>query len=236
MKDSSKIKLSESEEMYLISIANIIENDGLETVPLSQLAETLNIHAVSANQMIRKLEEEGLVNYYPYKGVMLTELGLRIALQMIRNRRLWEVFLVNHLDVPLDDAAEIACGMEHITNGEVCMQLAKFLDYPKFDPYGKPIPECLEGKNILPQIKVFPLSETRLNDQLIIRQIKSDVATRAFLAAEGIYPGAEVEVAGIGEQGGFLLSLKQGRFHVTPSVAEHILVRKNNENSMEIKQ
>ena len=236
MKESPVIKLSESEEMYLISIANIIENDGVETVPLSHLAEMLNIHAVSANQMIRKLEDEGLVNYFPYKGVMLSELGLRIALQMIRNRRLWEVFLVTHLDVPLDDAADIACGMEHITNGEVCMQLAKFLEYPKFDPYGKPIPECLEGKNILPQIKVFPLSETQLNDQLIIRQIKSDVATRAFLAAEGIYPGAEVKVAGIGEHGSYLLTLKQGRFHVNSSVAAQIMVRKNNEQPVELEQ
>ncbi len=88
----------------------------------------------------------------------------------------------------------------------------------------------------MPQIKVFPLSETRLNDQLIIRQIKSDVATRAFLAAEGIYPGAEINVAGIGEHGSYLLTLKQGRFHVNSSVAAQIMVRKNNEQPVELEQ
>ncbi|MEE4194096.1 MAG: Fur family transcriptional regulator, partial [Anaerolineae bacterium] len=63
--------LSESEEMYVTSIAELVESTGQELVPLSLLASTLNIHAVSANQMIRKLEEYGIVNYQPYKGVVL---------------------------------------------------------------------------------------------------------------------------------------------------------------------
>ena len=236
MSDQLSTNLSESEEMYLESIASIVEDEALEIVPLSHLADRLNIHAVSANQMIRKLEEEGLVNYYPYKGVKLTDIGRKIALQKIRNRRLWEIFLVNYLEMPLDEASKLACGMEHITNGEVCLRLAKFLEFPKFDPYGKPIPECMRGKDAVPQMKWFTLTEARLDDQLIVRQVKADVSTRAFLASEGIYPGAEVIVAGVGDSGGYLLAMKETRFQVNKKVAEQILVRKNRMNTMELEQ
>ncbi|MCD4754133.1 MAG: metal-dependent transcriptional regulator [Anaerolineaceae bacterium] len=236
MSDQLSIKLSESEEMYLETIASIVEDETLEIVPLSQLADRLNIHVVSANQMIRKLEEEGLVNYYPYKGVKLTDIGRKIALQKIRNRRLWEVFLVNYLEIPLDEASKLACGLEHITNEEVCLQLAKFLEFPKFDPYGKPIPECMWDRDVVPQMKWFALIEARLDDQLIVRQVKADLSTRAFLASEGIYPGAEITVAGIGDRGGYLLALKQTRFQVNKKVAEQILVRKNRMNAMELEQ
>jgi len=232
--DQLGIELSEREEMYLETIASIVEDESLEIVPLSHLADRLNIHVVSANQMVRKLEEEELVNYYPYKGVKLTDFGRKIALQKIRNRRLWEVFLVTYLEMPLDEASKMACGMEHITNGEVCLQLAKFLDFPKFDPYGKPIPDCMRNKDAVPQKKWFALTEAGLDDQLVVRQVKADVSTRAFLASEGIYPGAEITVAGIGDSGGFLLALRQTRFRINKEIAEQILVRKNRMNAMEL--
>lgn len=236
MSDQLRIELSESEEMYLETIASIVEAAALEIVPLSHLADRLNIHVVSANQMIRKLEEEGLVNYYPYKGVKLTDIGRKIALQKIRNRRLWEVFLVNYLEMPLEEASKLACGMEHITDGEVCLRLAKFLEFPKFDPYGKPIPECMRDRDAVPQMKWFALTESNLDDQLIVWQVKADISTRAFLASEGIYPGAEVTVAGIGDMGGYLLALNQTRFQINKEVAEQILVRKNRMNAMELNQ
>jgi len=66
----------------------LIEAQELAFVPLSTLAEALAINAVSANQMIRKLEELELVHYQPYKGLTLTEQGRSIALRRIRNPRL----------------------------------------------------------------------------------------------------------------------------------------------------
>lgn len=217
-----RFHLSESEEMYLITIANLVESQGLSVVPLSLLAESLNIHAVSTNQMIRKLEEEGLVDYLPYKGVSLSPHGDRAARRMIRNRRLWEVFLVQHLDLPVDRAVELACGMEHITDSNVCARLAEFLDYPQFDPLGNLIPACDEDAVPEPW---FPLAEANLHDRLLVRQMNCDPAARAFLMNEGICPGAEVEVIAVGEKGGFLLALNQGRFQITPEIAGDILVR-----------
>ena len=56
--------MSENEEMYLIKIARSNEA-GIDPAPLSILAQELNLQPVSANQMIKKLEEAGKVSYTP---------------------------------------------------------------------------------------------------------------------------------------------------------------------------
>jgi len=101
------IKLSENEEMYLVVIAKLNERDGGGPVALAKVAHELAILPVSANQMVRKLEKIGLVSYAPYKGVELTESGSLIASRILRQRRLWEVFLVEHLYLMSTEAEEL---------------------------------------------------------------------------------------------------------------------------------
>ena len=217
--------LSESEEMYLITIADIMESDALETVPLSHLAEHLNIHAVSANQMIRKLEEQELVIYTPYKGVSLTAEGERTALRIMRSRRLWEVCLVQHLNIPDDEAAALACGMEHLTDNRVCDSLDRYLNCPQFNPQGKLIPQ---GCGSVITDHWFSLNECRADDRLLVRQIKGDAATRAYLAAQGVFPGAEVSVLAASDAGGFLLESSGSRIQINNEIAAQIITRRCN--------
>jgi DtxR family Mn-dependent transcriptional regulator len=195
------------------------------------LASTLNIHAVSANQMIRKLEEYGIVNYQPYKGVVLKEEGMRFALRLIRNRRLWEVFLVQHLELPLDQADRLACGLEHLTDHSVCARLAAFLDNPVFDAHGRLIPECQYEDRL--SENWFPMNKAQVGDMLLVRQMKADSPTRAFLAGEGLFPGAVIKLVGKGETSGYLLQLNNHHFMIDEDIAAHMMVRK--ENSQEEK-
>ncbi|MCK4314914.1 MAG: hypothetical protein KAX24_04005, partial [Anaerolineae bacterium] len=58
--------LSESVQMYLVTIARLRVNG--QPVPLSQLAQALSISPVSVNEMCRKLQDQELVVYRPYKG------------------------------------------------------------------------------------------------------------------------------------------------------------------------
>ena len=48
-------RTSEAEEMYLITIARAVEDGHPEPVPVSLVARELDVSAVSANQMVRKL-------------------------------------------------------------------------------------------------------------------------------------------------------------------------------------
>ena len=69
--------LSDSMEMYLVTIAKLRKDE--EPVPLSKLAESLDVTSVSVNEMCRKLQDYGFVTYRPYKGAALTNAGEKLA-------------------------------------------------------------------------------------------------------------------------------------------------------------
>ncbi|MBN2048100.1 MAG: metal-dependent transcriptional regulator [Anaerolineaceae bacterium] len=224
MEERNLSELSESEEMYLVTIAKLKESEQFEQIPLALVAERLNIRVVSANQMVRKLEENGLVVYEPYKGVTLTEIGRHKAAKMIRNRRLWEVFLVDHLNVPLNDAERLACRMEHITPGEISERLSQFLNDPQIDPHGKSIP--LKGTEEDPAKNWLPLTELPMGETGRVMRFQGEPAMRSFIAYEGIFPGVEITVLGVGDQGGYLLEVNEKQFRLQQGIAEQIMVRR----------
>lgn len=132
---------SESEQMYLVTIAMIAEELGEFPVPVSQIAEWLQVTPISANQMIHRLEEIGLVSYRPYKGVALTSKGQQCANHILRFRRLWETFLVKHLQYGTEQAEGLACRLEHAIPVETADRLEAFLEWPRLSPRGKTIPK-----------------------------------------------------------------------------------------------
>lgn len=231
MSEHNPIDMSESEEMYLITIARLVEQ-GVETpVPISQLASELSIQPVSANQMVHKLVEEELVEYLPYKGVQLTGAGQTIALQVLRDRRLWEVFLVEHLELPPSEADALACRLEHITSQGVADRLARFLGHPQVTRQGLPIPK-MNGE--VAGRRVQPLRQLAAGEAGEVTGIEADPATRAFLEAEGLYPGLTVRPLAIGGRGAMLVEVGDNRLHLSEGVTDKIMVAaKVNRNRIE---
>jgi len=213
--------MSESEEMYLVTVAMLEEAGAQTPVQVSVLAKELSIQPVSANQMIRRLEESGLVTYAPYKGVTLTDEGNHIALRVLRHRRLWEVFLVEKLGIPIDTSRELACQMEHIAPAEVMSQLAEYLGQPTSNPEGKSIPHG--GNEVDTNFDVL-LPQLKAGDQGVISRIEADEATRSFLAQEGLIPEAILLLVGIGGDGNLLVEVNQRHVHLTNHVTEAIRV------------
>lgn len=128
-----------AEENYLKALYKL--GGKTNEVQTNALSDELNTKASSVTDMMKKLSEKKLVNYEPYKGVSLTKTGNEIALSVIRKHRLWEVFLVEKLAFKWDEVHEIAEQLEHIKSAELIEKLDEFLDYPKFDPHGDPIPD-----------------------------------------------------------------------------------------------
>ena len=129
-----------AEENYLKSIYHLAMNT--TNVSTNQLAALLNTKASSVTDMLKKLSDKGLINYTPYQGVSLTAEGEKIAVNIIRRHRLWEYFLVEKLNFKWDEVHEMAEELEHISSNELIDRLDKFMDYPKYDPHGDPIPDC----------------------------------------------------------------------------------------------
>jgi len=173
--------------MYLKAMAEL--GDG-EVVPIGRLAERLNVTPVSANEMIKRLGEQGLVSHTPYKGVNLTGKGRMAASSVVRRQRLWECFLHAHLKIEWAQLYELACSLEHATAPEVTDALADFLGNPSTCPHGNPIPAA-DGSFTL--VGGIPLSEVRLGSTvrvLAVRATATDVLKH--LQERGILPGREM--------------------------------------------
>ena len=70
----------------------------------------------------------------------LTDLGRQQAESIVRSHRLWEAFLGENFDLPLDHLHAPAARMEHFIGPELQTELAAQLHEPHVDPHGKHIP------------------------------------------------------------------------------------------------
>ena len=91
---------AEHVEMYLKAIWHIKERG--EPVKISTIAKMLNVRQPSVVQMLKKLNEQNLVNYNK-AGVTLTEDGEKIGAKMMRNSRLLEVLMDSALKIEIDE-------------------------------------------------------------------------------------------------------------------------------------
>ena len=108
-----------------------------------EISELVKLKKVSTKSMLsdlNKLQKSGSVNI-ENKTVSLTEMGMDLAVSVVRNHRLWELYLTNEADYAADHVHDDAEKVEHLLSEEKVRELELFLDYPTVDPHGKPIPE-----------------------------------------------------------------------------------------------
>jgi manganese transport protein len=117
-----------------------LESRAGAAVSTTDLAERLGVTAGSVSAMVRKLSEVGLLEHEPYHGVRLTELGRRVALEVLRHHRLIELFLADELGMPWDRVHAEAEVLEHVLSDELEQLIATRLGNPTTDPHGDPIP------------------------------------------------------------------------------------------------
>ncbi|MDX5418189.1 MAG: metal-dependent transcriptional regulator [Hymenobacteraceae bacterium] len=180
-----------TEENYIKTIYKLSDN-GLQEVNTNAIAEVLNTKAASVTDMLRKLNAKNLVNYVRYRGVTLTGEGEKIALQIIRKHRLWEVFLVEKLRFNWDEVHEVAEELEHISSTLLTRRLDEFLGYPKFDPHGDPIPSET-GEMKLKKQRL--LSEMEVNDAGVVVGVNdSQPLFLQYLDKMGIALGSRIRI------------------------------------------
>ncbi len=133
-------KNSFTEENYLKAIYKIAEKIDNEGVSTNEIAFAMSTKAASVTDMLKKLADKSLIDYKKYQGVKLTSKGEKVAVDIIRKHRLWELFLVDKLGFKWDEVHDIAEQLEHIQSDELIDRLDSYLDFPKYDPHGDPIP------------------------------------------------------------------------------------------------
>ncbi len=213
--------LSESTEMYLKAMAEL---SGRDVIAVGRLAERLGVTPVSANEMMRRLGEQGLVAHTPYKGVNLTKKGREAAGNVIRRQRLWECFLYDHLKIEWARVYEFACLLEHATAAEVTESLAEFLGHPKTCPRGNPIPEA-DGS--FKPLDATPLSEVKPGQTARVLAVSATAAdVLKYLQEKNILPGREVTLLELAPlQGPLTVRIEEKDVALGLPMAEFVLVK-----------
>jgi len=216
MLNTNDISLSSSMQMYLVKIKRMSAKT--EPVPLSLLADSLNISPVSVNEMCRKLDEMALIHYEPYKGASLTSEGDALASRVLRWHRIWEVFLVDKLNLSYKEAHRMADTLEHATNTELANRLEEFLGYPQYTSEGKPIPE--RGETIT-SVQTIPLSEVAVGSQATFQRESPEPALADFFKQSGIQNGTTINVLARSKDV-TLLEANGKTFQLSTSIAERV--------------
>ncbi len=157
-----------SEENYIKAIYRLSQKENLKITPTA-IAEEVSVNAASVVDMIKKLTQKKLITYDKVKGAKLTDRGSKAALAIIRNHRLWEVFLLDKLGYSWDVVHDIAEQLEHIKHPELADRLNKFLGYPDYDPHGDPIPK---SNGEMPHTVTILLSEIEVGKTCRVAAVK----------------------------------------------------------------
>src|SRR3954463_13923310 len=146
------LEVSSAVQDYAKAIYSLERRADGGAVTTNALAERLGVSAASASGMGKKLDGLGLVQHVPYKGVVLTERGAKVALEVLRHHRLLERYLAEELGVPWDRVHDEAEVLEHVLSEELEELISAKLGHPTTDPHGDPIPtadlEIVEGATV----------------------------------------------------------------------------------------
>lgn len=213
-----------TEENYIKCIYKLW-NHSPQEVTTSAIAEVMNTKSATVTDMLKKLSEKNIVKYEKYYGVTMTEKGKKIALNIIRKHRLWEVFLVESLHFKWDEVHVIAEQLEHIQSEELTARLDKFLGYPKIDPHGDPIPDT-NGK--ISNAHLTALSELKQKSGGVISGVSEhSPAFLRYLEKSDLHLGNTIQLI---EKHEFDKSVNikinhKKTLHVSNDIAKNILIR-----------
>ena len=181
-----------STENYLKKIFNHSHTFS-ENINTVKLAQELSVSKAAISDMAKNLSRKGLVNYEKYKGMELTDKGERIALNVIRRHRLWELFLVKVLDLSWSEVHEQAEILEHHTSENLIDRIDEYLGFPNFDPHGHPIPK---KNGVLPEKRYFiTLADAKEGSSYKLMQVDDgDKNLINYLSKVGFVLNTEFEV------------------------------------------
>ncbi|MBB6680029.1 metal-dependent transcriptional regulator [Aequorivita sp. 609] len=212
-----------AEENYLKAIFHLeLESQG--EVSTNAIAESMETKPSSVTDMVQKLAEKKMLVYKRYKGAQLTEKGRKIAADVIRKHRLWEVFLVEKLNFHWDEVHDIAEQLEHIKSEELINRLDDFLGNPDFDPHGDPIPN---EQGVMKRTEKKLLSELKKNQIGICVGVKeSSGEFLQYLDKKNISIGTRITVMGKEFfDGSMVIEVQNENFFISKTIADNLYVQ-----------
>lgn len=175
---------------YLGELYRLGATDGI--VAPTDLAEALHVSPPAVARMMERMQQAGLVERTPYKGVQLTGRGQRAALQSLRYHRLSEAFLVTVMDYGWHEAHDMADALAEVADEAFIERMDLLAGHPTRCPHGEPIPTA---DGVMPVVEDQSLLEVEAGFQGRISRVKvRDEAILIYLAELGMVPGQPIDV------------------------------------------
>jgi len=130
---------TQTKENYLKSIYFLSQKN--KEVSITELSKDMNVSKPTANNMVKKMEVKGWVEYEKYKPIKLTKSGKILGALIVRKHRLTEMFLSQIMGFGWEEVHDIAEEMEHISSMLFFDRMDEILGFPTTDPHGSPIPD-----------------------------------------------------------------------------------------------
>lgn len=174
-----------------------LKEDAVDVIQ-ARIAERLEVSRPAVSEMIKRMENEGLV---AVDGtISLTEDGNRLAESVVRRHRLAEVFLTDVLGLSWAEAHQEAGRWEHVISDRVEEAMVKLLGDPTTCPHGNPIPG---SKYAAPN--TVTLDQLAVGDQFVVSRIPEELefapGILEFLENSSLVPGREGTVTAASPDG-----------------------------------
>jgi DtxR family Mn-dependent transcriptional regulator len=186
-------ELSAAVQDYLKTIHRLGGSDRM--VSPIDIAAWLGVRAPSVTGMLKRLAEQGWIQYEARRGAQLTDEGIAQARRVIRRHRLVELFLTKVLGLDWSEVDAEAERLEHAISPRLEAAIAAHLGEPIEDPHGHPIPSAAGD---LRKRDLKPLSEFHAGEHVVIREVQDDDPDRLKRwQTLGLTPGVHVHFISI---------------------------------------
>ncbi len=218
--------LSQSVERYLDALYGLhLEGEPIRT---TAIAKSLDLSPASVTEMVQRLATEGYLDYERYHGVRLTPKGIAAATDVLRRRRLLQVFLINVLGLDLDLAREEAQRIEFAISHEVEDRLCALLGNPQTSPGEEDdIPLCPRAPEDCPHCQrqaLIPMTAMAVGHRGTVRALLEADMGSVALSRLGLDIGVEFQV--LRSTGtSVVLSIDGNRVRLGWDVAQRVVVK-----------
>ena len=93
------------------------------------IARELNVSRASVTEALNKLSDKGLINYGRYQTITITDMGVKIAEDVVNRHSSLSSFFENVLGASRKEAEENACRIEHIISAELLDRIESYVRY-----------------------------------------------------------------------------------------------------------
>ena len=158
----------------------------------SRVAEMLGVSRASAGEMLRRLENEGLIERGAQKEALLTPAGAERARHVVRKHRIVERLLTDFMGYTAAEAHVHADEIGEAFSDDMVARIEERLGHPERCPHGWPVDpdvEQAENPELAPLAALAPGARAT-----IVRLAEHDGELLHWFYDQGLVPGQEIEV------------------------------------------